>query len=152
MENEKKKPDYSASAEKLCNPPEVGKKIAELHKAQNTLEILEGQRPAKLEYTVEVTQKRIADITAQVKSMVDAQGSYQDIESGEYAVKYRRMIKGYHIEPFKQAFPKYVSAVIEETINVKVLEGLFKGKVLFEGELKDIGAITESPTFAYYIR
>ena len=152
-ENEKKKPDYSNSAENLCNPPEVGRKIMELQDAQSRARTIEADLQKNETYLLLKGQEEIiADITAQIKDMVDTQGSYQDIESGFYAVKYRRMIKEYHVDPFLEKFPKFAPIVVQQVINTSALQGQIKGKLLTEEELKEAGVITETPTYAYYIR
>jgi len=151
----KDRPNYENSAENLCNPPEVGGKLTELHSYQEEIKRLEDLLTENAIYqSLMGYQKQVADLTAQIKDLVDAQGSYQNLEAGDYAVKYRRMIKSYHVEPFKIHYEKYISAVIEETINVKTLEGMVKGGVINGDDLKhpDVGVITETPTYAFYIR
>lgn len=150
---ETKKPDYTKSAENLCNPSEVGLKITELHQALATIAqtdaVLQENETYKL---LKGQEKLIIDITAQIKDMVEVQGSYQDIEAGFYAVKYRRMIKNYDTNQLKHHFPKFVELCVQETINVPALQGQVKGGLVTEEELKAKGVITETPTYAYYIR
>lgn len=150
---EKKNPDYSASAVNLCNPADIGRKLMELQDTQAKARTLDATLQAMPEYQeLKEQEKLAADIIAQVKGMVEVQGSYQDIESGFYAVKYQRISKSYLVEPFKVGFPKYATAVIEETVNAKALEGLVKGGLIPGDELKAKGVLVETPSYAFYIR
>ena len=156
-ENEKKKADYTNSAENLCNPGEVMDLLVKLHSEESikaTFEDKLKEQCAELVDGIAKSLEVIAQIQKQIKEAVDQFGSYQDLETGEYAVKYRRMSKSYHVEPFLVKYSKYATAVVEQAINVKALEGLIKGGLLNEEDLKhpDIGVITETPTYAYYIR
>lgn len=149
-----KAPDYTNSAENLCNPPEVGEALSLLHRYQDTLEELKGKIPAQLQNEIKEAEEGIRVVAERIKDAIEQYGSYQDIEAGDYAVKYRRMHKDYHVEPFKKHYPEYIPAVVTETINVKALEGLIKGGLLNEADLKHIsvGVITETPQFAFVIR
>ena len=152
---EKKAPDYSQSAEKLCNPDEVRELLQKLHEEQSRLAGLEEElhkTNTALLHDIATTSGGIADLMKVIKGAVETHGSFQDIELEWYAVKYRRMTKGYHTEPFKKHFEKYASACVEEVINVKVMEGMIKGKVFDVNTLKDLGVITETPSFAFYVR
>jgi len=154
-EKEAKKPDYSNSAEKLINPPEVKALLDKLHNEQGVMTSLEAELQVHCAEIVEAIAKSgvtITELQKQIKAAVETHGSYQNVEAGEYAVKYRRMSKSYHVEPFKKIYEKYAPAVIEETINVKALEGLVKGGLISEENLKANGTITETPTFAFFIR
>jgi len=157
----KNAPDYTNSAENLCNPAEVMDLLAKLHAEETTKATLEGKvkkQCAELVDSIARSGEVITQIIEQIRGAVDAYGSYQDIETGEYAVKYRRITKTYHVEPFKERFPKYVNAVVEEAINIKALEGLVKGGLIKEDELlKPLmvdgqPVITETPQYAYFIR
>lgn len=157
MAETKKAPDYSQSAENLCNPEGVKELLDKLHGEQQNLNVLNARLKATNSELMELifnTEQVIGFCQTEIRKAVEAQGSYQDIEAGDYAVKYRRMHKDYHVEPFKQFYPKYVSAVVEETINVKALEGLIKGGLISEDNLKhpEVGVITEAPQFAFFIR
>lgn len=154
MAETKKAPDYSQSAENLCNPPEVLDLLVKLHLRQLGKEILE----AKLKETcpeiieeIDTETKLIDETQKEIREAIEKYGSYQDVE-GNYAVKYRRMVKSYHVEPFKIAFPQHATSVIEEAINVKVLDGFIKGNIITEQDLKDKQVITETPQYAFYVR
>jgi len=158
QENEKAKgPDYSASAVELCNPPKVKELLDKLHLLQSIkndlLEQLKAQS-AELMTQMQDTDKAIIDTIANVKSTVDALGSYQDIEAGDYAIKQEKKTKQYHVDKFKSysQFEPYAPAVIQESINVKALEGLVKGRLIADEDLRNTGVITESVSYSYIVR
>ncbi|GAH85494.1 unnamed protein product [marine sediment metagenome] len=154
MAETKKAPDYTNSAENLVNPPEVKKLLDMLHLKQETIDRLRTKIPVQLQNNIAEAEESIQRAKRQLMDAVEEYGSFQDIENNEYAVRYRRMSKSYNVEPFKQFYPKYVSAVVEETINVKALEGLIKGGLISEDNLKhpEVGVITETPQYAFFIR
>lgn len=150
--SEKKNPDYTKSAVKLTNPPQVKELLEKLHQEQKMAEGLKLSIPPDIRTAIEGNEKRIADITAQIKSAIQQFGSYQDVEAGVYGVYNRRVTKEYHAGEFKAAYPKLVPAVIEESVNINTLKGMIKGGVITEDDLKAAEVITESEAFAYYIR
>ena len=149
------KKDYSKSAVKLCNPPEVKTLLEKLKFEQAKLTQLEvelresnGKLMGKIAgQTAEVTGLQLA-----IREAVEEHGSYQDIENERYAVKFARVSKSYHIEPFKQYYPKESPMVVTEAINVEALKGLMKGKILDEETLKRQKVITETESFVFYVR
>jgi len=151
---EKKRADYSNSAENLINPPEIGEKLKELHKTELRIAELEawlgGECPEYME--LKETEQKVADLTAQIKDMIDAQGSYQDTDLGWYAVKYRRVSKSYDPEPFIQAYPQFVPAVIINSVNTQALQGLIKGGLITEDDLKKNLVLKESISHAYVVK
>ena len=151
---EKKKLDYSATAENLCNPGEVMDLLVKLHYEERQHELLNEQlRTANrtLYDQIDEKDKAIGKLRLQIREAIDQFGSYQDVESGEYAVKYRRTSKVYDAEKFAEFFPKYVPAVLS-TVNVDELKKLIKGGSISEEELKNCGVTQEEIKYAYYIR
>lgn len=155
MAETKKAPDYTNSAENLVNPPEVKELLDNLHLQQKVLAGLEDELKGKnkeLYEAVEESTKHIADLQANIRAAVEVSGSYQNIEAGDYAVRYRRMSKSYDVAAFKRNYPDYVPAVVTEALNVKALEGLIRGKLLTEEALKLNKILTETATYAFFIR
>jgi len=155
MAETKKAPDYTNSAENLCNPRGVKELLDNLHLEQKVLAGLEDELKGKnkeLYEAVEESMKHIVDLQANIRAAVEALGSYQDIEAGDYAVKYRRMSKSYDVAAFKRNYPDFAPAVVTETLNIKALEGLVRGKLLTEEALKLNKILTEAPTYAFFIR
>ena len=150
---EKKNPDYSNTAVNLCNPEEVRNKLAELHIAQEQIKLFEGALAENENFKeMKRYEQMVSDMTAQIKGMVDAQGSYQDTENGFYAVKYIRKSKVYHTDPFLEHYPKYAPAVVVQTINAKALEGLVKGGLIEEADLRMHKVFTEDISYAYVVK
>lgn len=149
--------DFSNSAD-IKNPKEVKLLLDELHTEQASLEEMQGKIPIKLTEAISKQKDAISLILQKVKETIIEHGSYQDIETGSYGVRYGRKIKSYHTEPFKERFPKLIDAVIEEAVNVKALEGLLKGGLIQQDELlKPLmvygqPVITEKISYAFYVR
>lgn len=146
--------DYSDSAVNLCNPPDLKVKLAELSalKAQGLM-FVEELKDNDSYKSLKATEQSISDTQAQIRAMIDALGSYQDLDVGHYAVKYRRATREYHAEKFVgKPYDQYRPAVITEAINLQALNGLIKGKLLDEAELLKHGVITERENFAIVIK
>ena len=152
MAETKKARDFTASAEKLCNPPEVKEFLDVLHRRQAELDALKAKIPAELSKEISQAENYISAITAEIKTAVEAFGSYQDTETGDYAVRYRRVSKVLHPEPLKKHFPKFAPLLIVEAVNAKALEGQIKGGLLSLEDLKEHGVFTETQTYAFYVR
>lgn len=155
--------DFTNSAENLCNPEEVKVLLVNLHDQQLVLADQKAklrEQSKELVEEIEQTEAMIAAIELDLKGdtklgivgAIEQYGSFQDTENEHYAVRYRRMMSTYHVPPFKKWYEKYVSAVIEESVNVQALKGLIKGGLMTEDELKHKKVITEEAQYAYYIR
>ncbi len=161
MTNEVRKrtnPDYSASVVNLRNPQEVYALLVELYAAQANVSSLDATLRAMPEYEdMKRFEKKVADLIAELKGtaerpgMIDALGSYQDVENGHYALKQRKVSKWYDAKRFKANYPQYPSAILE-TMNLPVLEGLIKGGLLTEQDLDTHQVIKREETFAYIIK
>jgi len=153
--SENKNPDYTETAENLRNPEEVRILLGQMHAEQIAKKEKEAELYVQSKGLVDdITSidNSILSLQKRIKEAVEEYGSYQDMETGDYAVKYRRMSKSYHPEPLKEYFPKFAELCIQEAVNVAALEGQIKGKLLTIEELKRVGVITEKPTFVFYIR
>jgi hypothetical protein len=155
MENKaKKNMDYSASAVNLINPLVVGAALDVLHGYQTDLNIVEqdivNAVPPELLQKKNEIQKFIEGQNQVIRGMVDSFGSFQDLESGYYAVKQRRMTRSYDAEKFELYFPNFAPAILTKSVNVPALQGLIKGKLLTEESILPI--IKETETFAYIIK
>lgn len=147
--------DYSKSAEKLVNPPEVKALLDKLHDLEGAKKALETQLKAEnteLVQSIVTVGVDLNNITKQIKEAVDLHGSYQVVGEA-YAVKYRRESKQYHPEKFAgPAYEKYRTAVITEAIDTDVLNALIKGGQLEQAILERDGVISFDYSFAYYVR
>lgn len=151
---EKKVADYKDTAVNLVNPPKLKIALAELVKQQGNVEFYEEQLRENDSYkALKEAEQSISDTKAQIRAMIDALGSYQDLKAGHYALKYRRVSKEYHADKFAgNPYDQYRPAVIAEAINVQALNGLIKGKLLDEADLIQHGIITEKENFAIVIK
>ena len=148
----KKQPNYETSAVNLCNPPEVEQKLQELHIAQERVKLLENALKENENYKEMKCCEQIAsDITTHIKVLIDTLGSYQNSDVG-YAVKQLKKTKLYSASNFESCFPQYAEAVLVKSINVPVLEGLIKGNLLNEDELRRAHIIEDKESFAYIIK
>ena len=147
--------DYTESAVNLCNPPQVEKLLDKLGTEEATLSQLEAELNESNGELVSKIAGQTAEITGlqlAIREAVEKHGSYQDLEKERYGIKYKRVSKVFHVEPFKEHYEKYVSAVVVETISVKALEGIIKGKLIEEADLKMHKVITEDVGYAFYVR
>jgi hypothetical protein len=152
-EKTRKNPDYSKTIINQTNADEVKLELNLYYQLQIESEDLK----VKLEIT-EIFQEwtkannRLTEQKAKVQEAIDKFGSYQDLDNGSYGLKYNRHSKEYHAQPMLNKFPKEAGIAVEPMVNVDALNGLIKGKILSEDELKEAGVITEKVTEAYYIR
>lgn len=144
--------DYSKSAINLCNPEQVRQLLTELYARHKDLEEAKARIPQEIAVEIGTLEERLSDLQKMIREAIDEHGSYQDMENGFYAVKYKRISRVYHAEPFKEHYPKFVPAVIVETINAKALEGIIKGGLIEEADLKMHKVITEDVGYAYIVR
>ena len=145
--------DYSKSAVNLCQPQQVKELLHKLQDLKGDQSDYEAELQQMDAYNgLQQTLAGIADIEKQIKVAITKHGSFQDIEAGAYGVKYARVTKTYHPEPFKEQFPQYAPAIIVEAVDAEALNGLIKGKLLTEEQLLKAGIISTGETYAYYIR
>jgi hypothetical protein len=149
----KKNADYSASAVMLGDHEPVKIALSLYKGTEVKLEECKKRLEATPEYKeLSRIAVQLAEVKVEVREVIDDCGSYQDLENGIYAVKQRRESKTYLAEPFAKNYEKFAPVVIEQAINVKALEGLIKGKLITEDELKDNGVIKVSESFVYIIK
>jgi len=150
---EKAKADYTATAVALNNDSRLKDKLDTLKAVLDGIKALEAKLKDNAIYTaLQQQQALVSEIQAQLKDEIDSLGSYQDLELGYYAVKYRRASKEYHAESFTGKYDQFRPAVITEAINVKALEGLVKGGLLTWSQLSNDHVYTEKESFAYVVR
>lgn len=147
--------DYTNSAVNLCNPPAVKEILDRLHAEQDVLTGLEKQlREAnqQLVSQIEGANECVATTTSRLKEAIEQYGSYQALDNGWYALKSVRKSKTYHVEPFKEHYPQYITSIVMEAINTKALGGLIKGKLVEDEDLRAFKIITEDITYAFIIK
>ena len=150
---EKKNPDYSASAVNLVNPPELKKLIEERQSFTESVAHLRRLLEDSPHWEeLKQAEQRLSDHDGYIKKAIDEFGSYQDVETGVYAVKQLKRTKLYSASNFESCFPEYATAVLTKSINVPVLEWLIKGNLLSEDGLRRAHIIEDKESFAYIIK
>jgi len=147
-----KNADYSNSAVNLCNPPE-------LHSLLCALSILEAEEfnlTVELERTdtfqiLKTKREEIASLLDTIRETIEAKGSYQDPDAGEYALKQRKLSVTYIAGRVREFLRDFADAVIEEVVNKKKIEGLRKGGLISPDDLARCSETTESFAFIIHV-
>ena len=146
-----KKIDYTNSAVNLCNPPELRHLLLELR----ALKAQENALQTELEWTkpfsdLRAKQEEIANLEKSIREAIDSFGSYQDLDTGDYAIKQKKLSITYVVSRVKDFLRTYADAVIEEVVSKPKLEGLHKGGLISQADLDRCSEYTES--FAFIIK
>ena len=150
--------DYSKSAVNLTNHYSLLGMLRSLADSKTSLRAIEDKIeqliPADLKALQEKYQDEIMQTTSDIQMTIEERGSYQDLEANLYAIKQRKVTKSYNAEAFEKCYPQYAPAVIIKAVDTTKLNGLIKGGLLTEDNLKnpDIGVITEKESFSYIIK
>ncbi len=152
----RKNTDYSASAVNLTNPPDVIRALGDLLTVQAKLTDVTTRIaltvPKELSDEANALTSEIADRKKKLETLIDQWGGYQDLETGHYALKQRKVSKSYNAEKFEPVWPQYSQAVIIKAIDEAKLKGLIKGGLITEDELKANQVLTEKESFAFIIK
>lgn len=157
-EIKRKNTDYSNSAVKMCNPATIQTALHGLALLESELasiqEEIKNYIPAELMNQEAGVQMAIESTKNLIKGMIDSDGSYQDLSAGWYAVKQRKVSRSYNPTAFERNYPEFASAVIVKAVDTVKLNGLIKGGLLNEDNLKnpDVGVITETESYSYIIK
>ncbi len=151
------KKDFSQSAVNLVNPPEVKELLDQLSAEEATLKAIQDEiashSPSELIAKGLTQAQVVGKIQADIRTAIEAHGSYQDTENERYGVKYARKTAVYgNLPSFKKNFPKFVELCIKETIDVDALKGQVKGKLITEEELEKTKVLTWETGYAFYVR
>ncbi len=148
--------DYTKSAVNLCNPKEIEtllyqyqSKVAEYDEVNESIEKVIPAVLLEKRNLVEVEKDKLHE---QIKLKIDELGSYQDIDTGLYAVKQRKISKSYDAEKFDSTYPEYSKAVIIKAIDTTKLNGLIKGGLITEPKLKEQSILKETESYSYIIK
>ena len=152
---QKKNPDYSGTAVNLTNPPQVKRLLLELHNTENRITTIQEQMDALIPQQVKDTLAALITLRIEtnkvIRTVIDEFGSYQNTETGEYAVKQRRESIIYKPELVRQYAPsKIASFVLIESVDSQALDALIKAGQLTPEIAKQCGEVKE--TFAYIVR
>lgn len=145
---ERKKTDYTNSAVNLRNPPELKPLLTDLARLKH--------RHATLQVELQLTQlyteivARLNDITDcenAIREAIETYGSYQDLDTGDYAIKQRKVSITYIVARVREFIRPYADAVIEEVVSKGKLEGLRKGGLVSQEDLDRCADTTASFSF-----
>jgi len=144
-------PDYTASAVKLTNSPEVKALLDEWVAAEKLDEeatrvslLAIGDLPetiASLEARNQKVQAR-ENLEVAVKEL----GGYQDVEQGLYALQQVRKTVTYDPEKVKVEIPTYADKILAQ-VDVAVLKGLLRGKLITQEQVDACATVKESLRF-----
>ncbi|MEQ4489697.1 MAG: hypothetical protein AAC990_04960 [Dehalococcoides mccartyi] len=142
----KANPDYSESAFNLTNSAE----LSEMLNQRRYMEVrIVGARTMA---GLPAMEQDLAALDNKIKQLIDTLGSFQDVETGRYAVKQRRQSIIYSPAKIREYLPaKYAEAVIDEHVNEKVLTSLIKGGQISDEIVPQLSADTRE-TYAYIIQ
>ena len=144
-------PDYSGSAVKLTNTPEVkglldewvaARKVdykAEVVYEEARLKLPEMQKARKSHALLDKARKNLEEAVKEF-------GGYQDIEQGLYALQQVRKSVTLDAKKVKAAIPDWTDKILTE-INVEVLKGLLRGKLITQEQVDACATVKESLRF-----
>lgn len=152
----KRNTNYESSAVNLNNPPEVKELLEGLLAERQVLSIMVENAqcyiPKEIKDQINRQTEKLAELDALVKGAIELHGSYQDTESGHYALKQRKVSVSYNAERFEYLYPQYSPAIIIKAVDATKLKGLIKGGLLTDEALKAGDVAKESESFVYIIR
>ena len=151
----KANPDYSQSAVNLTNSIQVVVTLRAIRGLTSQIAELkatiENLIPQELKDSRASLQMQLDAATQGIYKDIDAYGSYQDQEKGEYALKQRRESILYKPALVRCYAPSRVASfVIIESVDSKAMEAMAKAGQIDPETAKKCGEVKE--TFAYIIR
>lgn len=148
---DKKKTDYTNSAVNLCNPPQLQSLLIDLALLRGAEAILQTElEKTPVFSSLKAKQGEITFLSTTIREAIDAHGSFQDLDTGTYALKQRKISITYIASKVREFLRTYADAVIEEVVSKSKLEGLRKGGLVSQADLDRCADTTES--FAYIIK
>ena len=144
-------PDYTMSAVSIKNPPEVkglldewlaAKKIAD--EAEAVLEA----KLAKLPQAIKANEAdaRLDEARQNLELAIKELGGYQDVEQGLYALEQVRKTITYNPDKVKVEIPTYADKILGQ-VDVNVLKGLLRGKLITQEQVDACAIVKESLRF-----
>lgn len=147
--------DYSKSAIDLKNPLEVRDLLIAYGNAQDArnvaTDILDAIVEKLPEHQALIKAAKVMETAHKaVKEAIDRCGSLQDIGEGLYALKQARNSITYSVRDVRELAPDYAKGVIVEVVDARKLNGLHKGGLITDAQLKEM-TITSPLSPAYII-
>ena len=152
----KSNPTYEASAVNLKNNINLEIDLKAYHGLCDKINELgvkiNATIPQELKDQLSSYETQLKGCTEAVRADIDIYGSYQDVEKGWYAVKQRVVSKSYDPEAFEKAYPQFAPAIIIKCVDSVKLNGLIKGGLVTEADLKEKAVIRETESFKVIIK
>jgi hypothetical protein len=147
--------DYSASAVRLTNPPEIKELLDKLKVLQSEIDtkqaVIDSLIPQSLSDEMGNLETEKMGLNHEIKLLIDELGSYQDFDNGRYAIKQRRESISYKPELVKEKLPaNFAGMVIVESVDTRKMEGMVKGGFITPEQAKSCGEVIA--TYAYIIK
>ncbi len=128
---ERKNIDYSISAVNLVNPPELKKALEERQSFTGAIANLKGLLEAYPEWEeLKKAEQRLVDSDQYIRGLIDEFGSYQNLQTGEYALKQQRFSTVYLADKVPKVMPEFEKAVLVTTVDGKKVDALLKGGLI----------------------
>ena len=151
-ESKARNPDYSASAVNLVNPPELKKVLEERQSFTGAIANLKALLEAYPEWEeLKKAEQRLADHDQHIRTLIDQFGSYQDVQTGEYALKQQRFSTVYLADKVPKVMPEFEKAVLITTVDGKKVDALLKGRLITPDQYAQI-TVRQPIAPAYIIR
>ncbi len=151
--------DYSASAESLTNPESVRLLLLTRLGLNSRIEDFQNElnmRNTDLLASINILNRDLAANETEIRNTVLADGGYQDVDAGLYALRQKRVSIEYNVKAFRRDYPQYAPAVIKEVVDPVAIAGLIKGKLIFLTDMLrpdiDPPVAKENVSFVFIIR
>lgn len=146
-----KNPDYTASAVKLTNAPEVKALLDEWQAAKQLADEAQEQMQAELLKLPSVinfntANDTVAEARATLEKTIIEFGGFQDIEQGLYALQQVRKLTTYDADKIRKNISKYADVILSGVDTVK-LKGLVKGGLVTPEQVAKCSEVKESHRF-----
>jgi hypothetical protein len=152
----KSNPSYEATAVNLKNAEQLKTDLEIYHDINEAIAKLGAEInaaiPQDLKDQLTVLEAHLKTSNDQIRADIDIYGSYQDVEKGWYAVKQRAVSKSYDPEVFEKVYPQFAPAIIIKCVDSVKLNGLIKGGLVTEADLKEKSVIRETESFKVIIK
>ncbi len=149
-----KNPDYTTSAVNLTNTEQVkelldewvaGKKL--LDEANGLLQAALAELPVLPEAVKASEASALLDEARKnLEVAVKELGGYQDVEMGMYALEQVRKAVTYDPELVKEQIPVFADKILAQ-VDVTVLKGLLRGKLITQEQMDACAIVKESQRF-----
>ena len=123
----------------LPNPPETQAALQKYHDALLDLDKVKqeiaGYIPVEVLARQKQAENRLAELKEKCREAARTYGDYKDEQGWEARIE-KRVSVTYLPQPFREVYPEFAAACIEEVVNKEKVKGLLKGGLITEGRLE----------------